>query len=135
MSNENANNSGQPIDPSASRQEARDNIFMSAELMFEDARESMTVRIRNISSGGMMIDCSANFPIGHVVSCTIKNVGEVKGRIAWSVAPRMGIAFESELDPKKVRYTPERPPENIFAPLYRTEALDTKLRRPGLTRP
>jgi hypothetical protein len=114
------------------RQESRDNIFLTAELMFDGASESVTARIRNISAGGMMVDCPANFPIGQKVVAKLRNVGEVAGRIAWSVLPRMGIAFDREVDPKKVRYAPEAPSTPIYAANY-TNLPDTT-RRPGLGR-
>ncbi len=82
---------------------ARESIFLSANLKFEGVPTETAARVRNISAGGMMVDCSVAFAIGHQVVATIKNIGKVEGHVAWSVAPRMGIAFEKEIDPKKVR--------------------------------
>jgi PilZ domain len=85
------------------RGKSRESIFLSANLKFEGVTAETAARIRNISAGGMMVDCSVAFAIGHRVVATIKNIGEVQGRVAWSVAPRMGIAFDYEVDPKSVR--------------------------------
>ena len=85
------------------RGKSRESIFLSANLKFEGVKTETAVRVRNISAGGMMVDCSVAFAIGHKLVATIKNIGEVEGRVAWSVAPRMGIAFDQEVDPKKVR--------------------------------
>jgi PilZ domain len=85
------------------RGKSRESIFLSANLKFEGVRAETAARVRNISAGGMMVDCSVGFAIGHQVVATIKNIGEVDGRVAWAVAPRMGIAFDQEIDPKKVR--------------------------------
>jgi hypothetical protein len=85
------------------RGKSRESIFLSANLKFEGVASETAARVRNISAGGMMVDCSVAFAIGHKVIATIKNIGDVDGRVAWSVAPRMGIAFDHEVDPKKVR--------------------------------
>jgi PilZ domain len=85
------------------RGKSRESIFLSANLKFEGVKSETAVRVRNISAGGMMVDCSVAFAIGHRLVATIKNIGEVEGRVAWSVSPRMGIAFDQEVDPKKVR--------------------------------
>jgi PilZ domain len=85
------------------RGKSRESIFLSANLKFEGVRSETAARVRNISAGGMMVDCSVAFAIGHKVIATIKNIGDVEGRVAWSVAPRMGIAFDQEVDPKLVR--------------------------------
>ncbi len=88
---------------SQSRDALRESIFFSAVVRFENPVRSLSVRVRNISAGGMMIDCSLNAKIGDVVTADIKNIGEVSGKVAWCVAPRMGIAFDYEIDPKLAR--------------------------------
>jgi PilZ domain len=86
-----------------SRDALRESIFFSAVVRFDGPGRSLSVRVRNISAGGMMIDCGLNAKIGDVVTADIKNIGEVRGKVAWCVAPRMGIAFDYEIDPKLAR--------------------------------
>ena len=85
------------------RDALRESIFFSAVVRFGESGRNLSVRVRNISPGGMMIDCNLSPKIGDVVFADIKNVGEVRGKVAWCVAPRMGIAFDDEIDPKLAR--------------------------------
>ena len=85
------------------RHGARESIFFGATLIFETTGEKLAVRVRNISSGGMMVDCTIGGAIGDVVIADIKNVGKVKGRIAWAVPPRMGIAFDHTINASLAR--------------------------------
>ena len=111
----------------ADREAARESIFLSAVVQFSSIEQSQPVRVRNISSGGMMIDCTAGAPIGEVVTVEIKNIGKVRGKVAWSVAPRMGISFDHDIDPSAARMRMEAPHEINEA--YRSQSLS---RRPGL---
>ncbi len=87
----------------SNRQKPRESIFFAASLLFSRTGEEVSARVRNISSGGMMVDCSVKSNIGDEVVADIKNIGKVTGRVAWSVLPRMGIAFDREIDPTKAR--------------------------------
>ncbi len=87
----------------ANRQGARESIFFGATITFASTNETLAVRVRNISSGGMMVDCTIGGAIGDFVIADIKNVGKVKGRIAWAVPPRMGIAFDHNINASLAR--------------------------------
>jgi hypothetical protein len=96
--------SNQDMSESAqSRDTLRESIFFSAVVRFGDTGRPVSVRVRNISAGGMMIDCGLGANIGDLIYADIKNIGEVRGKVAWCVAPRMGIAFDHEIDPKLAR--------------------------------
>ncbi len=85
------------------RNGARESIFFGANLTFTTTGEKLAVRVRNISSGGMMVDCTIGGAIGDVVIADVKNVGKVRGRIAWAVPPRMGIAFDHTINASLAR--------------------------------
>ncbi len=85
------------------RQKIRESIFFGASVLFKTTGEELPVRVRNISPGGMMIDCTLSAVIGDEIVADIKNVGKVSGRVAWAVASRMGIAFDREIDPGRAR--------------------------------
>jgi hypothetical protein len=96
----------QNLDQSASaanREKARESIFFGATLLIKRSGEEFPVRVRNISSGGMMIDCTVSAGIGDEVVADIRHIGKITGRVAWAVAPRMGIAFDHEIDPSRAR--------------------------------
>lgn len=108
------------------RQRDRESIFLSASVRFATAPEAVVVRIRNISSGGMMVDCHQPVAPGELLEADIKNIGRVRGRVAWRTDNRMGIAFDVEIDPKRARLAPMPDPRE---PAYTNL---TAGRRPGL---
>jgi hypothetical protein len=85
------------------REKSRESIFLGAQLLYEGASAPVTARIRNISSGGMMVDTSKVMRTGLTVTAVIKTIGEVAGRVAWSTENRVGIAFDDPIDPKHAR--------------------------------
>jgi PilZ domain len=111
------------------RDKSRESIFLGAVISLGNQRQSLNVRVRNISSGGMMIDLAGPQPKGLAVTAEMKGIGEVRGRIAWSTENRAGIAFDRAVDPKLARHTaPPAPTTQI----YSRPAVDPT-RRPGLT--
>lgn len=114
--------------PAKKRSASRDSLFLSTEVMVEGARKPVSVRVRNLSSGGMMIDGNAVFHEGAVVSAALRGIGAVAGRIAWIAEGRAGIAFDQEIDPKEARGATGSLPNNftLFKPPAPVE------RRPGL---
>ena len=113
------------------RDKSRESIFLGAVVHVGDEKQSRNVRVRNISSGGMMIDLPGPQPRGLLVVAEMKGIGEVRGQIVWSTENRAGIAFEKMVDPKLARHTPAPAPA---APFYSKPVLspsDTS-RRPGL---
>lgn len=89
-------------DPSSQRTAARDSLLLSAQLRVEGDPET-TVRVRNLSAGGLMAEYPQPLDIGTVVEVDVRGVGWVPGRIAWSAEGRVGIAFDREIDPMAAR--------------------------------
>jgi PilZ domain len=85
------------------RDKLRESIFLGAVIRFGASRESANVRVRNISSGGMMIDLPGQREKGLRVVVELKGIGRVTGRIAWSTENRAGISFDVSVDPKLAR--------------------------------
>jgi hypothetical protein len=109
------------------RDKSRESIFLGAVISLGNQRQSLNVRVRNISSGGMMIDLAGPQPKGLAVIAEMKGIGEVRGRIAWSTENRAGIAFDRLVDPKLARHVVSAP----AVPTYSRFAADPT-RRPGL---
>jgi PilZ domain len=86
------------------RQAARDSLFLSSEVTVVGARNPVTVRVRNLSPGGMMVDGNAIFHEGAAISADLRGIGAVAGRIAWIAEGRAGVAFDEEIDPKEARH-------------------------------
>jgi len=85
------------------RQIERDSLFLMADLQIDGLEGEHRIKVRNLSSGGMMGEGLVRVIRGAVVSVRIRNVGWVEGTIAWVQENRFGVAFREEVDPKVAR--------------------------------
>ncbi|RYD54367.1 MAG: PilZ domain-containing protein [Sphingomonadales bacterium] len=81
---------------------ARDSLMLTANFRI-DGRSDEQVRVRNLSSGGMMAEYTAPIERGTIVQVEVRGVGWISGRIAWATDGRVGVAFDSEIDPLLAR--------------------------------
>lgn len=119
------------------RQMSRDSLFVMARVRVEgDATGTeYPVKVRNLSSAGMMADGKAKVARGSRVSVDLRNVGWVEGTVAWKQDDRFGIAFIEEIDPRLVR-VPAKPgdadlstPHLVRPPLHTGIPNPAKLRK------
>jgi hypothetical protein len=99
---------------------ARDSLFLSAELRIDGIEGEHKVRVRNLSSGGLMADGGPRVQRGAVVWVNLRNLGWVEGSVAWVQDSRCGIAFRDDIDPKQARapiVTGEATPRYVRPPL------------------
>ncbi len=109
------------------RRDQRDSLFVMADLKPEGAEgEGRSVRVRNVSSGGLMADASDEYRPGTRVEVRLDGVGAVFGSVAWAEAGRIGIAFDHPIDKTLAR----KPRVSKDDELFRPTALNYK--RPGL---
>lgn len=87
------------------RQLSRDSLFVMAKVKVEGDASGAEhqVKVRNLSSGGMMAEGNAKVARGTLVSVELRNLGWVQGTVAWKQDDRFGIAFLEEIDAKAVR--------------------------------
>ncbi|UYH54397.1 PilZ domain-containing protein [Qipengyuania sp. SS22] len=86
------------------RNVSRDSLLLFAQLTFEGRSEAIRVKVRNLSAGGMMAEESGvTASRGDRLMIELRNIGMVKGSVAWAQGNRFGVAFENEIDPKIVR--------------------------------
>ena len=100
------------------RSGARDSLLVMSELRVGDTMT--TVRVRNLSAGGLMAEYQQGLDVGTEVECDLRGVGVVRGRVAWSAAGRIGIAFDRQIDPKLARKPvgTGAKPNMVVAPKY-----------------
>jgi hypothetical protein len=91
------------MNESESRQISRDSLFVLAELRLDGSDASHKVKVRNLSSGGLMADAPLKVQRGQLISIELRNIGWVEGSVAWVQDSRFGIAFREEIDPKVAR--------------------------------
>lgn len=90
---------GMTGEDSTRRRATRDSVMLHAAVRHEHIGE-FSARVRNISSGGIKIDCPSALPGGTPVEVTLRGVGLVHGTVAWSAGGHVGIRFDREIDPK-----------------------------------
>jgi hypothetical protein len=103
----------------------RDSLLLHATLRRREDADDAPVRIRNLSAGGMMAECELLLARGEIVEVSLRNVGVVKGVVAWSVDGRIGVAFDTPVDRLRAR----RP---VAVAPVRGKPLAPQSRRPGL---
>lgn len=81
----------------------RDSLFLVAEVRLEGEEGQHRVKVRNLSSGGMMAEGDAAVQRGARLSIELRNIGWIEGSVAWVQDNRYGIAFAREIDPKLAR--------------------------------
>lgn len=87
----------------AGRHGSRDSLLLAAQLRFDGDPEIHGVRVRNLSAGGLMAEYPGEVEIGDRIQVEVRNIGWIKGRIAWATDGRIGIAFDREVDPMAAR--------------------------------
>jgi len=90
-------------DAAHNRNEARDSLFLMADFRVAGTSDVTQVRVRNLSPGGLMAEFPAGLEIGLQVDCDVRGIGWIPGKVAWSAAGRVGIAFDRQIDPLLAR--------------------------------
>jgi hypothetical protein len=89
-------------DPSGQRSAARDSLMLSATLRIS-GRSDVTVRVRNLSAGGLMAEYADPVRRGESLDIEVRGIGWVGGAVAWVAEGRIGVAFDRAIDPMAAR--------------------------------
>ncbi len=95
-----------PVSPKsldAQESRARDSLFLLAELCIEGSQGQHKVKVRNLSPGGMMVEADLKVAQGQQIVVDLRNIGSVRGQIAWVRNGKFGVAFDRSIDPKLAR--------------------------------
>jgi len=84
------------------RSEPRDSMFLMA-VMRRSGGADVTVKVRNLSPGGMMAESPVNFTRGETIEAELRGIGVVSGKVAWSAGGRVGVQFDTAVDPRLAR--------------------------------
>ena len=79
--------------------ERRYAVVLSAQIVPEREESPISVRVCNISAGGLMAIVPPHVALRGHVSIMIRHVGKLVGRIVWAQKDRINIRFETEIDP------------------------------------
>ena len=106
-------------DDSAGQQRpSRLSFFLNAEVKSAGGF-SGTVRVRNLSSGGMKAEGAHLLKKGDIVTVTLRNIGAVPGLVAWSEVGTFGVQFQDPIDPAQVQKSPPREGPELWHPYLR----------------
>lgn len=81
----------------------RDSLFLLADITFEGSAEQHKVKVRNLSPGGMMVESDLEVTQGQPLVAVLRNIGPVRGQIAWTRSGRFGVAFDRNINHKLAR--------------------------------
>jgi hypothetical protein len=84
------------------RAEPRDSMFLMA-VMRRPGGTDVTVKVRNLSAGGMMAESPVNFSRAEPIEAELRGIGQVTGRVAWNAGGRVGVQFDAPIDPRLAR--------------------------------
>ena len=107
------------------RQIGRDSMFLLADLRIDGIPGEQRVRVRNLSSGGVMAEGAEGVVRGQLAWVNLRNLGWTKGAVAWVRNNRCGITFDTAIDPRMARSplaVGEGTPRFVRPPLPQDEA-------------
>ena len=90
---------------------ARASFFLQANVSVPGSSRPFAVRVRNLSAGGMMADCDRPLTVGDRLEVELRGVDRVHGTVAWVRAGRIGVSFDTAIDPQQARKPVTRPIE------------------------
>ena len=85
------------------RTDPRQSMLLQSALRRPHDPAEFPIRIRNLSTGGLMADCMAAFEVGEAVWVFVRGVGTAVGTIAWYRPGQLGIQFDMAIDPGQAR--------------------------------
>jgi len=67
------------------------------------ARDTQPIRVRNLSSTGLMAHSKVDYDVGASVEVGLRGIGVVTGEVVWVRGGQMGITFSETIDPLRAR--------------------------------
>ena len=85
------------------RRAPRDSVFLLAGLRFEGQQKEHVIKVRNVSSTGLMAESDIHVVPGATVAINLRNIGWISGSVSWAASKRFGVKLDSEIDPRRAR--------------------------------
>lgn len=86
------------------RSRSRESLFMFAEVQLGQRAHRYRVRVRNLSSTGMMGAGNLRVERGTTLTVFLEGEEPIEGYVAWVQGDRFGIAFSEEIDFDEVKH-------------------------------
>ena len=124
-----------PEQPEAAKfqtSELRYSVMVKGRLFNDDFPEGLSLRILNISEGGILAVIRYGVRVYSEVTVELRNLPPVTGRIAWCRKDRIGVAFDERIDLE--RFFGRQKPAVPERALHVFDADDTVIRSEPLIR-
>ncbi len=124
-----------PEQPEAAKfqtSELRYSVMVKGRLFNDDFPEGLSLRILNISEGGILAVIPYGVRVYSEVTVELRNLPPVTGRIAWCRKDRIGVAFDERIDLE--RFFGRQKPAVPERALHVFDADDTVIRSEPLIR-
>lgn len=92
-----------PADGMSKRGAKRDSLFLLTTIASELGAPLGKARVRNLSETGLMADCESSFHDGDRLVVHLRGIGDVSGRVTWVRGDRIGMVFDTRIDPQAAR--------------------------------
>jgi hypothetical protein len=93
----------EPIEAWMKQRAVRDSLFLQAPVSRENGMALGEIRVRNLSSCGLMAENKLALRVDENVIVSLRGIGDVPARVVWAKGNRIGIAFAHEIDPRLAR--------------------------------
>ncbi len=113
---------GEVLTPADKRGAARHPLIWSGIVHHDYEWDS--VRLRNISTTGALLECQMSLPVGATVYLELGGAGRLESTVSWSRGSQVGLSFREPFDVPslsklKPEVAPEQSPQPHFAPYGR----------------
>lgn len=85
------------------RSSRRNQILMLAQLRLDGVSEPLTIRVRDLSAGGLRAHYAGPRLSRVRLAVEIRNLGWIPGSVAWQDGAHIGIRFDNPIDPEATR--------------------------------
>ncbi len=85
------------------RNRTRESLFMFANVQPDGVARMHRVRVRNLSSSGMMGVGNLLLVRGARLTIQFRNMVPFSGHVAWVQGERFGVAFDEEIDSEQLK--------------------------------
>lgn len=85
-----------PSDQPINRSERRHSLIWTGEILYN--HDSMPARLRNISSGGALVETPGTVPVGSELMLDLGEAGYVFATVTWARGDQLGLRFHTHFD-------------------------------------
>lgn len=112
---------GEEEDHAPAEREPRQSVIRTG--ILQSGNKSIPVRLCNISTGGVMLECDQYVAPGSAVRLDMAGGITVSAQVRWNKGKKAGLSFDAEVDPKLLGSMPHPVPK-VTRPAYLDSEFD-----------